>query len=124
MISMSEPRSSEGRTRQKDIEVHHQEPRHKFEYPLLLVIGTDSEWYIKIRDGRAIAVAVYDFSGKELETHRPHPCAPIPGSIAQAIEQYDGQYGDFEEILNPVQERPEDDQLVAWLERMTPTEGI
>lgn len=97
------------------IEVHFQEPRHQFEDPLLLVTAPAEEWFFSSTENdRAVAKAVRDFAGG-LTTHEPCPDAPVPKEIAEAVENYDGEYA-VDEVANPAKPRPDDQPLAEWMD--------
>jgi len=115
--------SDESTTDTDDIEVHWQEPRHKYEDPLLLVMGPRAEWYLKLTDShRVVAACVYEFTDDDIKTESIHPDAPIPSAVATAVRNYDGQYSEMTgNFLNPIEDRP-NGSLVEWVQENTPME--
>lgn len=87
------------------MEIHHQEPRHLFEDPLLLVMVNTRpvEWYFRLSEGQAVAVCRLQFTGNS--DNRParkiHPNDPVPVDVVDAVLNYEGEYGPVETVLNP-----------------------
>lgn len=83
-------------------EVHHQEPRHYFEAPLLLIMAgsVPEEWVVKLDHGCAIPVCRYDFTEDGRAPERPTPdTKELPLYAIEALAEYDGQYSDeFDKI--------------------------
>lgn len=77
-------------------EAHHQEPRHYYEAPLLLIFGPEpEEWVVKLDHGCAIPVCRYIFGEDGREPERPGPdTKPLPDYAIQALREYDGPYSD------------------------------
>jgi hypothetical protein len=87
------------------IEVFHQNPRHPFEDPLLLVMVhvRPVEWYFRLSEGQAVAVCRLEFTGDPSNKPKTkfHPDDEVPQDVIEAVLAYEGEYGSVESVLNP-----------------------
>lgn len=93
------------------VEIHWQHPRHELEHPVLLILPSPSRvsWVADIINTGVAAVVVREElyrdeeSGEvEKRAERIAESDEIPAYIADALLEYNSNYGPIDEVVNPV----------------------
>ena len=92
----------------ESIEVHWQHPRTELENPVLLVWPHPArdKWAAEVEGDTAWVVChttLYEDSDGDIESHarQVNPNDAIPSCVAEALLQYDSEYGPVENVVNP-----------------------
>lgn len=98
----------------EEIDVHWQHPRTAIENPVLLVWPNPlrDEWAAEIDDRAAWVVChttLYEQDDGSIEktSRKVNPNEPIPWCVAEALRQYDGEYGPVKRVVNPTTSKTE-----------------
>jgi len=94
-----------------EVKIHWQHPRMEVEHPVLLVWPNPlrDKWAAEIDDGTAWVVChttLYEDDEGDVDkiSRRVNPNEPVPHVVAEALLQYEGNYGPVEAVANPYAE--------------------